>query len=263
MRGVVLALAVALLGCKDKPKQKPSSETTAESTTGAAGTSARPRLDPPKVAGPGTVTITNLAATIYYGEKVLELDDFSFGKIRDGAIPRDMLEKLARRLERAGASGDPIGIALEPQLRYLRVAELLQSLKSAGYRNVALLAGGAKAIPLELLDADQIGATGVRPVVTVRGGSVMLWSMSGEEGTQDKPKAKLTAGGTFAELTSALSDIVNKRWANGRPRTSDDKSIIVQVGNLETADTLLNVLAAVRGDSTLELFPNIYLAGGI
>ena len=103
----------------------------------------------------------------------------------------------------------------------------------------------------------------MRPIVTVRGGTVILWSASGEEGTQQKPKATLPAKGTFSELTSELSDIVNKRWASGRPRSADDKAIIVQVASLETAETLLNVLAAVRGDATLELFPNIYLAGGI
>jgi hypothetical protein len=38
---------------------------------------------------------------------------------------------------------------------------------------------------------------------------------------------------------------------------------MVQLDRNADVETLLRVLAAVRSDGTLELFPNIFLAGGV
>ena len=47
-----------------------------------------------------------------------------------------------------------------------------------------------------------------------------------------------------------------------RQKKPPRNTIIIQPDGNELAQALLNVLAAVRADGSLELFPNIFLAGG-
>ena len=65
----------------------------------------------------------------------------------------------------------------------------------------------------------------------------------------------------FEPLTRALADIVQKRWPDHK-RDDADRTIIIQADGNQPAQVVLKVLAAVRVDGSLELFPNIFLAGG-
>lgn len=207
------------------------------------------------------VKITKLSATVFYSVDDLQFNGSSLGKLRNGVIDRERIDRLLQLLEAPGATSDPIAVSLAPSLPYLLVAELLFKLKAAGFRNLALMTPGSMPIPLEMIDADQLGTDGLRPVVTLSGGRVILWSASGSEGTQGVPKLTLPSSGSFDALTAALVEIVERRWPDGK-RPAADRQIIVQVSGRETSQTLMHVLATVRSEGTLELFPTIYLAGG-
>lgn len=259
MRSVALLLiALIAVGCKDSKPQQSGAKTG----SGARRAPAVPSLDRPLATAPSLVKVTKLSATVFYSLTDLQFGGSSLGRLRDGVIDHERVDHLLRLLEVPGASGDPIGVSLDPTLPYLRVSELLFNLKTAGYRNVALLTPGSMPIPLEMIDSDQVSADGLRPVITLSGGRLMLWSASGEEGTQSAPKLSIPSAGSYDALTKALSEIVQRRWPDGM-RPPVDRTIVVQVGSRETALTLMHLLATVRSDGNLELFPTIFLAGGV
>jgi len=260
MRFVALSMAVcAALGCKE-PEQKQQPTATGQAAKRAQGE--QPSLERQESIGRAVVEVKKVSATITYTSTELKVDETQLGvRLQNGMIPPEVLDQLTARLEAAGASGDPIGVAVDPTLPNQRVFELLHSLKQAGYRNIALLAGkGFIAVPLELVDADQLGK-GIHPVVTVTGGRVILWSQSGAEGTAESPKLVFGAGASLEPLTKALAEIVKRRWPDGM-RPDEDRVITIQMSGREKAATLLQITAAVRSEGSTELFPTIYLAAG-
>jgi hypothetical protein len=265
MRFVAIALVLAFVGCsgcKDKQaaKQEPA-PATAPQAPGAA-----PELEMPNVTGPGLVKPTKLGPKIAFGKTAILLDGESVVTIGpDGMLDSARLDTLTRLLETKATSDAPIAIELDSSITYQRVGQLLDRLKRAGFRNLALVAGPDAVIPIELPDTSEANAGGVRPIVTLDHNRLVLWSASGEEGTKKKPKLVLTIGGNpsdFQPLTRALSEIVSRRWPSGK-RSPEDRTIIVQLDPTQPASTLLLLLAAVRAEGGRELFPNIFLAGGV
>jgi hypothetical protein len=259
---VVAAWAGLGLGCKDKqqPDNKPVTGELSRSETRK-----RPELASPEVSGPGLVKVNRLGAKLTYARHEIRVDGESVIAIgADGLVDPSRYAVLITVLEDKLRSDDPLGIQLDASLPYLRVGELLGALRRSGFRNLALLAGdGSTMIPIELPDAQEANAGGVRPVVTLKGGRLILWSASGEEGTRKSPRLDIDFDGTRSlnALTDELVKIVQRRWPDGK-RPHVDRTIIVQIEANETAEAALRVLAAVRAIGGRELFPNIFLAGG-
>ncbi len=264
MRLAVIALAlVVAFGCKDKKaedqpaqlkefgeKQKPDQ---------------RPELVSPNVKGPGVETVKTLAAKLTYSTTAVEVDGVVIAEVdADGVLDQERYDKLISALEAKVASDDPVGLALHANLPYLRINHLVGRLKTAGFRNLALLSGdGSLMVPLEMRDGKDRGGT-VQPVVTVRDGHVILWSKSGDEGTRTKPKLDhvYVKDRSFKPLTEALAELVQRRWPNGT-RPPDDFTIVLDVERNATAETLIQVAAAVRAHGKLQLFPKVSLLGGL
>jgi biopolymer transport protein ExbD len=264
MKTLVIALLVAggCGGCKEK--QAPAKqEAPAERDRQQPGP--RPELETPSVTGPGLVPAAGLGPKITFSKTDIKLDGESIAPLaRDGFIEPTRVQALTRLLESKATSDAPVAITLDANVPYRNVGRLLDTLKRAGFRNLALLTGnGSQMIPIELPDSDEINGAGLRPVVTLDGTDVKRWSASGQEGTRAKPKLSTTIapGASFAPLTRALADIVQKRWPL-HERGDADRTIIIQVDGSVPAERVLQVLAAVRADGALELFPNIFLAGG-
>jgi hypothetical protein len=223
----------------------------------------RPSLEPAEVSGLGVVPATQLGPKLVMSKDSISLDGRPLIAIsEDGIIDPARLESLTQQLEQKATSDAPVALTLDSTVPYRRVAILLDALRRGGFRNIALLTGtGSTMIPIELADSEEVNGAGLRPIVTVKRGYVMLWSASGEEGTKAKPKVayemKTTPG--FAPITRALADIVQTRWPN-RNRGDEDKTIILQLEGATPSQTLLQLAAAVRTDGSLTLFPGIYLA---
>jgi hypothetical protein len=264
----IAALAVAVcaclgLGCKDK--QQPENKPNAGEPARVEPTRKPPELETPEVSGPGLVKVRSLGAKITYTRHEITVDGETVITIGpDGLVERSRYAVLMTVLEGKVRSDDPLGIQFTASLPYLRVGELLGALRQSGFRNLALLAGdGSTMIPVELPDPEEANAGGLRPVVTLKGGRLTLWSASGEEGTRTAPRLDINFDGTKAldALTDELVKIVQRRWPDGK-RANVDRTIIVQIEANETAEAALRVLAAVRAVGGRELFPNIFLAGG-
>jgi hypothetical protein len=256
MRFVALAVAMALLaGCKDKPaKQAPA-------TKGGSG-AALPKLtlNAPNVTGPGVEAATPLSATIFYSLTQLGIDRDPPVEIgSDGLVAAPVMDNALHTLEERVKSDDPIGIALDGSLTFVRVATFLGHLKTAGFKNIVLLTRERGQIPITLPDPSELGH-GLRPYVKVESNVLSLYSLSGEEGTVTAPKLSMPVSSGIPKLTQTLSELVQRRWPTGT-RTPADLTITIQLEQTETAAMMMRLIAAVRADSSRALFPSVFLTG--
>ena len=259
---MVLAV-VACVACKDK---QPAKQAPAQGQRDPQAATKPPSLETPAVNGPGLVRATGLGPKVTLTKTALEVDGQSVALL-DGTAPldRQRLEAMTRLLESKATSDAPVALTLDATVSYARVGQLLDTLKRAGLRNVALLTGGGThMIPIELPDSTESNAPGLRLVISFEQTQLRVWSVSGQEGTRRQPKLSMVVpdGASFAPLTRALAEIVERRWPDGN-RPAEDRAVIVQLDGNQPAQTMLNLLAAVRADGTRELFPNIVLAGGV
>jgi len=259
-----LVLALALLGaCKDKSAPAKKTE-PARTERERARPGPRPELETPSVTGPGLVPTGALGPKITFSKTAIAIDGETIGPVRpDGWIDADRVQAMIRLLETKANSDAPVAITFDATVPYRRIGQLLDTLKRAGFRNLALLAGsGGQMIPIELPDSSEINGVGLRPVVTLERKQIKLWSASGKEGTKARPKVTFsvdTAG--FAPVTRALAEIVKRRWPDGT-RAAEDRVIIIAPDGNQPAQVVLELLAAVRIRGSTELFPAIFLAGG-
>ncbi|HSD86325.1 MAG TPA: hypothetical protein VLB44_02385 [Kofleriaceae bacterium] len=256
-------LAMCLASCKDKPAEKKPAPVTEAPAKRALD---RPVLETSDVTGTGVVPATTLGPKIVVSKNAIELDGQRVMDIAaDGVINRKRLEVLTTQLETKAQSDAPVALLFDATLQYRQIGVVLDALKRAGFRNVALLTGsGSTMIPLELPDASEVHGAGLRPMVTLQGRHVTLWSASGEEGTKTAPKATFEVGDppSFAPLTRALAEIVQRRWPDGT-REDADRTIILQLDGRTPTQTVLQLAAAVRADGSLVLFPGIFFAGAL
>lgn len=250
-------VVIAALGCKGKQSDKATEGS-------AAGTTYTPE-QAAKRAGPGFMPVKRLAAKIIYTRTEISVDGETVIEIKpDGLISPDQFGRLVQRIEDKATGDDPIGILLDPSLPYSQAGVLIGALNVAGFYKLALLAGvGSAMVPLDMIDQQVANAGSLRPMLTVQSGSISLWSVSGKEGTKQRPKLtfQITATNSFAPISKALAEIVQRNWPVDT-RSPEDKTIVLFIDGATTADVLIRLCAAVRTDGPHELFPNIYLAGG-
>ncbi|HEY5926134.1 MAG TPA: hypothetical protein VIV11_30825 [Kofleriaceae bacterium] len=250
--------------CKDKQAPAKQQEPTVQHEERPRPPD-RPSLELTDVTGPGLVPAVGLGPKVTFSKTEIKVDDQTIANVGpDGWIDASRAQALTRVLEGKANSDAPVAIVLDATIPYHRVGQLLDTLKRAGFRNLGLLTGGgSQMIPIELPDSQEIQGAGLRPVVSLERTQVSLWSASGQEGTKARPKLTFAlAQGNFAPLTRALAEIVQRRWPDGK-RSDADKTIIIQAEGSQPAQKLMQLLAAVRADGGLELFPNIFLAGGV
>lgn len=101
-------------------------------------------------------------------------------------------------------------------------------------------------------------------VVSVTDKQVLLWSISGLEGTLKEPKLAYPLGGTttWRTLQDELRKIVKQRW-DGRDRPPESREIIVMVKGETPLQTVAELMFAVRQTpDRVWLFPEIQLSMG-
>jgi hypothetical protein len=197
-----------------------------------------------------------------------------------------------------------LDVALDPSLTYGLLTQVLFSAKQkeAGHTQFNLLArSGQKlvAIPLTLPDRTAVSAARsadsaspdnsvtirdlrqqpgadrsarapdpedepLRLVVSVTETEILLWSLSGHEGTLQAPKLRIArpSATAVAELGQALAEIAKRRWdGRNRPETSHD--ILFMADSTITIQAVLELLGAMRAtpDGTV-LFRDILLSAG-
>lgn len=255
----VLCLVASCSSCKEPQKQAPPPAPTPE--VKQSSNTPPPSLEMPEVTGGGVMPVGELGPKLVMSKDDISLDGDPVVAINTNVIDPHRLESLMVRLEAKATGTAPIAVTLDATLPYFKVGMLFSALKQAGFRNLALLTGnGSTMIPLELFDAEDVSGKGLRPVVTVKQNMVSLWSQSGDEGTKVQPKLSyaLSDPPDFAPVRRALADIVQTRFP-GHKRDPADLTIVLQLDSSRSAQTLLQLAAAVRTDGSMVLFPNIYL----
>jgi len=107
------------------------------------------------------------------------------------------------------------------------------------------------------------GAEPVQMIVTAMRDKILVWSISGLEGTLQAPKATFegTDSKAIAQVSTTLAEIVHRRWPSQRPE--DSRSIIVMADGNTPIQTVAELFGAVRAaaDGSV-LFPDILLSSG-
>jgi len=162
--------------------------------------------------------------------------------------------------------GKPISgvlLVLDPQTPYRLAVEIVFSIKQAGIRNFALVAktsAGLGKVAITLPDKQTKPDKAVKPVVSITKDQILLWSISGLEGTLKTPKLTL-ARGDADKLTPALTDIVKRRFKG--KRDAADRQVMVQADGAVPIQWVISAIVAVRtaADGS-ELFPDVLLSSG-
>ena len=183
-------------------------------------------------------------------------------------------------------SGDAslaINLLCEPETPYRLLFQVIASLRPADYRHFSLLvgspAGSLGALTVQLPDSRPRLQENFVPtknsedeplqlIVSMTKDRYFLWSISGLEGTLDKPRLVVERGGPkgktggydLERLTDILNEIVKRRWPKAeRPEISAE--ILIQADGSVPFRNLAALISATRhskeGDS---LFPFTILA---
>jgi hypothetical protein len=221
--------------------------------------------------GQGPTVAATAEAIIVEGKPVVSLKNGAVDPVEiDGSwglkIPR--LVKITKAIADARGPGSRVNLLVDPGLSYKTLLHLIVSTKEAGFREfdvVVDVANEMKAIPIKIPDHVEPAALALgsppwlKMVVTIDKDKLLLWSISGKEGTLQKPKL---VAHTPDEIAAALARIVDERW-HGGTRPEDDRSIVVMADNSTMMQRVADVLAVVRvGADGKELFPNILLSSG-
>ena len=100
----------------------------------------------------------------------------------------------------------------------------------------------------------------VKLVVAITKTEVILWSISGLEGTLTQPKLRVPLDGAAAPVRKALEDIVAHRWT-GRERT--EMSIIIMAEGDTPMQRVAEMVGAVRANTDGKpLFPDLTFSTG-
>ena len=224
----------------------------------------------PKVTGAGFVELDASAPVVVATQNGIVIEGKMILALRDGAVAPDELEGGAmgialprvREFMKALLAAKPVQLVIDPHLTYKVLVELIFTIKQLGIADFSIVVAvgdAAKGIPLTLRTATPGPRPGVRPVVSIDGDKLLLWSISGTEGTLKKPKL---VAATAAEIGKALAEIVGRRWSTGK-RSDDDRSIVVMAAGTTPMQTVADVLAVVRATPDgKELFPLIDLSTG-
>lgn len=185
--------------------------------------------------------------------------------VADRTTPYRLLVNLIR-----GASTKLQDTGKEKE-RHLRIGLVVRPRGASGapplgqipvYLPVPALAGVAapidasKPIPDSLLsDGDRafVGKRGqappadlpIQPIVAAGQRELVLFSVSGQEGTLQDPALRMPWPGEAHKLTLGLREIASRRW-KGRPRRLDSHQIILILEPPASYETLVELAAAVR-----------------
>jgi len=251
--------------------------------TTAAADPRLPGVETPKVpygldklrATLGTVAVATPTGVVIDGKAIISVrnGDVDPAEKEGGSmgikIPRvtAFVEKLLEA-QRARTPGQPAGflLAIDKSLPYRLLVELMFSIKAAGVRDFSLIgqASDLGVVPIKFPDKrPSEPATKDAPLglaVAVTKDRLVLWSISGLEGTLNTPK--LSVGRTdTAKLASAVAEIAKRRFPGKRAQA--DRSIIVMAdGAVSMQDVLATIVAVRTTADDKELFPDVLLSSG-
>jgi hypothetical protein len=288
---IALGCILALAGCGEDSKPAPATVKQPPARTA-------PKADVPTVdakvaphAQQGPMVVVTGEAILFDGESLVKLDGGQVAAAdKEGGAHGMMISRLAALLKKIPPAGKAFHIAATPTAHYGTFSAIAFTAARAGYTRPLILVN-TKAGPADLAvavpEATPSGAAGdlgmqigmvregesppepppdapAKLIISLTGEKLLLWSISGREGTLQAPALELAVTGgavDLAALRAALEGIVDRRWPGKRPLGTDE--IIVQAGEAVTMQTVAGVIASVqmRADGR-PLFPVTLLAVG-
>ena len=275
-------------------------EATAPETPAASPpASAAPKLPvEPVVIARGVEPLADQGPMVVVSASAIAVDGKLVVPVAGGDVPPEekqggahglSIPKLTQFVKaRAAVAKDgaaPVRLLVDPAAGARLVFAVIVSTRDGGARAFQLVVArpdkSIGALPIELPDSASSGmavaidATKKKApppeapagmIVSATPDKLILWSMSGLEGTIDAPKLVVPAeGGRFdsEKLTAALVEIAQRRWADAGRRPPDTRSIIVQVDGSLRFEQLARIIAAVRTrPDGSPLFPDVLLGLG-
>lgn len=294
MRSALLCILGLLAGCEKQEATRPETPTspTPESTA--------PKLPvEPVVIERGVETLTDEGAMVVVTATSIMVDGKEVVRIAGGDVAASekqggahgmSIPKLTQLMNaRAAASKDaaaPVRLLADPATSARLLFAVIVSSRDGGARAFRLVVARPDktlgALPIELPDAAPSQGTLVELdaakkkapppeapagiIVSATRDKLLLWSMSGLEGTLQAPKLVVDASGGRYEverLTAALVEIAQRRWPDAGRRPPDTRSLILQVDGSLRYQLLAELIAAVRtGPDGQPLFPDVLLGLG-
>jgi len=188
------------------------------------------------------------------GIKIMRLSQYSF----PNAAPQ---EHQVRTFQVGGESPLGINIFAEPETPYRLLFQAIASLRSAtpAYRRFSLLVaskeGTLGSLPIVLPEHSAYGegpeTEPVMLIVTLTKERLLLWSVSGLEGTLEKPAFVMERDPAnsdeydFAKLSAVLAEIVERRWPNGG-RTPEDFELLIMANGDAPYRTIAELVSVTQ-----------------
>jgi len=167
------------------------------------------------------------------------------------------LATLAAEAKTHGGALPRVQLVVDPAVPAALLLELVDTADHAGFKDLALVVnadGAARAIPFTR--GTGTGA-GLQPVAAIAGDKISVYSVSGQEGTAQQPKATVASS---TELVTTLAEIVARRFKPGQ-RTDEDRWITVAVATTVPVQRIAEILAVIRANKDgSELFPRVGLS---
>jgi biopolymer transport protein ExbD len=255
---LLLLLAVlAACGTKhDEPRAHQGSAQAASNADTAATAVASPfSVRVPEVSGPGAQPLAAKTPLVTISPSAVTLDGTSLVPVR-GAMIADLKPILAAVKALPDRHARVI-VAAEAGLPFATVFGVLEAIAKGGLADIALAGsqrGAAMMVPLHIGSDSAADPLGLVLQVTQK--KLLLWSLSGQEGTQQSPLYAHPLDGNFAELTAKLADLVTRRFPSARQPA--ELRIIVMIDPGQSAQVMLDTLAAASGQ-----FPDVALSIGV
>jgi len=219
--------------------------------------------------------------------EAISLDGREIVRLEDGKVPADavrddplglVIEPLSTALQRWRAPGgersarEAVILLVAPRVSYRIVFHVILSARHAtrDHFRIVVAASDGSLGSLPLLLPAQMTVVPAAPdppvqlILSVTERRVLLWSISGLEGTLQAPRLELAAapGRTRSpfdtkRLNGELAALADARWPGGVP-PAEQREIIIQANPDIPFQTIVDLMVAVRAHPDgRELFPHI------
>lgn len=251
--GGVLAV-VAACGSSGSGDPRPvGSGSAVTSVVEGSPPTATPGAGLPEVPMVGYLAADGVVPTVAASRSALTVDGVQVGGTTE----------LATAVQRAKPR-DGLAIAADAELPVSLIVQIIEAIAPPGGEVSLLARSGSHQVRIPLARPTATPAPGLGMIVSVSSNSVVLWSTSKQEGSAGEPKVAVRGGDltkAAAELTTALGDIVQRRWGTGAPRAAEDLGILVEVAPAVPLEAVAELLGAVRATPEGNvLFPRVTIA---
>ena len=229
------------------------------------------------------VIVVNTPEVVADGKPLFQIKDGDVvASEKDGGAPGMAVPRLTKFITALLASTKPAPsgfvVAIDHTLTYKVFTEIVFSMTRAGVTTFGVAGKQGSSIgviPLAMPSLPQppspagapagaltsVKVVGMGLAVSATKDKLVVWSISGSEGTLKAPKASV-ARTDLAAVSAALSEIAKRRWGT-KQRGDADRTILLMADSSTSMQDVFDLMIAIRTtEDGKELFPNVLLSAG-